>query len=116
MLLDLMPYDIGVSVSYPLPGTKFYETVKESLKTKTNWSDSDDLAMMYRGTYSPSFYRQLHRYIHKLYRREQGFHSLKNIFNTSGSLTATQWRRIFTLPYFIPMSWWNYLRLKRIPG
>ena len=25
MLLDLMPHNIGISVSYPLPGTKFYE-------------------------------------------------------------------------------------------
>ncbi|MCY7409324.1 MAG: B12-binding domain-containing radical SAM protein [Chitinophagales bacterium] len=110
MLLELMPHDIGVSISYPLPGTKFFEMVKEDLKTKTNWSDSDDLAMMYRGTYSPAFYKQLHRYIHKVYRRQQGLQSLKRIFTAPANI---QWRRIFTLPYFIPMSWWNYFTLKR---
>ena len=29
------PDDVGVSVSYPLPGTKFYEAVKSQLGTKT---------------------------------------------------------------------------------
>ena len=46
------PDDIGVSVSYPLPGTKFYDMVKEQLGAQTHWSESDDLAMMFRGTYS----------------------------------------------------------------
>ena len=31
MVMKLMPDDIGVSVSYPLPGTKFYEKVKMDL-------------------------------------------------------------------------------------
>ncbi len=31
MVRDLMPDDIGISVSYPLPGTPFYETVKHEL-------------------------------------------------------------------------------------
>src|SRR5262249_26699172 len=42
------PDDIGVSVAYPLPGTAFYDRVHEELRAKTNWSDSDDLAMMFR--------------------------------------------------------------------
>ena len=68
MVRDLMPDDIGISVSYPLPGTKFYERVKNELGDKTNWRDSDDLAMLYHGPYSTAFYRQLHTVIHKEYR------------------------------------------------
>src|SRR6185503_17928297 len=34
------PDDVGVSVSYPLPGTKFYETVKQQLGAKTRWQES----------------------------------------------------------------------------
>jgi anaerobic magnesium-protoporphyrin IX monomethyl ester cyclase len=30
MILDLMPDEMGISVSYPLPGTKFFEKVKIS--------------------------------------------------------------------------------------
>ena len=48
MLSKLMPHDIGVSVSYPLPGTKFYDIVKSELTEKANWTDSDELLMMYK--------------------------------------------------------------------
>ncbi len=58
------PDDVGVSVSYPLPGTKFYERVREQLGTKTNWSDSEDLSMMFRGAYTDQFYRALHDALH----------------------------------------------------
>jgi anaerobic magnesium-protoporphyrin IX monomethyl ester cyclase len=46
------PDDIGVSVAYPLPGTRFYDTVREQLGSKTHWSDSGDLDMMFKGTFS----------------------------------------------------------------
>ncbi|MCK7529497.1 MAG: radical SAM protein [Ignavibacteriales bacterium] len=35
MVLDLMPEEIGISVSYPLPGTKFYDKRKRSVKGKS---------------------------------------------------------------------------------
>jgi anaerobic magnesium-protoporphyrin IX monomethyl ester cyclase len=58
------PDDVGVSVSYPLPGTKFYELVKAQLGGKTHWQDSDDLAMLFRGTYTSEFYRAIRDLIH----------------------------------------------------
>lgn len=77
MLFTLMPHDIGVSVSYPLPGTKFYDIVKSELSEKANWTDSDELLMMYKGTYSPNFYKKLHRYLHKRFREKQTLRALK---------------------------------------
>jgi radical SAM superfamily enzyme YgiQ (UPF0313 family) len=62
------PDDIGISVSYPLPGTPFFERVKHELGEKQNWVDSQDLAMLYKGPYSTHFYRQLHRVVHKEFR------------------------------------------------
>ncbi len=58
------PDDVGVSVSYPLPGTKFYELVKAQLGPKTRWRDSNDLAMMFRGTYTSEFYRSVRDLLH----------------------------------------------------
>jgi anaerobic magnesium-protoporphyrin IX monomethyl ester cyclase len=58
------PDDVGVSVSYPLPGTAFYERVQEQLGAYTNWSDSDDLAMMFEGTYDGDFYRKVRDLLH----------------------------------------------------
>lgn len=68
MVDDLQPFDIGVSVSYPLPGTKFFENVKNDLNQKSNWTDSDELLLMYRGTFGPEFYKALHRYVHRRFR------------------------------------------------
>jgi len=59
------PDDIGVSVSYPLPGTHFYELVKEQLKTKTHWRESNDLTMMFEGTYMTEFYRTIRDLLHE---------------------------------------------------
>jgi anaerobic magnesium-protoporphyrin IX monomethyl ester cyclase len=68
MVRDCRPDDIGVSVSYPLPGTPFYDRVKIQLGEKQNWVDSSDLAMMYRATYAPEFYRVLHALVHAQFR------------------------------------------------
>ena len=72
MLDHLQPHDIGISVSYPLPGTKFYEKVRNLLGEKQNWTVSDDLAMLYPSTFSPAYYRRLHRWVHKRFRLQQG--------------------------------------------
>jgi radical SAM superfamily enzyme YgiQ (UPF0313 family) len=58
------PDDVGVSVSYPLPGTKFYDRVRKQLGAKTNWKDSGDISMMFQGAYTDEFYRALHDYLH----------------------------------------------------
>lgn len=58
------PDDVGVSVSYPLPGTEFYDRVRRELNGKRNWEHSDDLSMMFHGTYSTEFYRALRDAVH----------------------------------------------------
>lgn len=58
------PDDIGVSVSYPLPGTKFHERVRATMNEKVNWSDSEDLSVMFQSPYTDAFYRALHDALH----------------------------------------------------
>jgi anaerobic magnesium-protoporphyrin IX monomethyl ester cyclase len=65
------PDDIGISVSYPLPGTRFYERVREELGERRNWVDSEDLAMLYHGPFTTDYYRHLHRVVHKEFRLQQ---------------------------------------------
>jgi anaerobic magnesium-protoporphyrin IX monomethyl ester cyclase len=68
MVKNLLPHDIGISVSYPLPGTKFYENVKTQLSAKQNWTDSDELLVMFKGTYPAGFYKELQRLVHYKFR------------------------------------------------
>ncbi len=77
MVRECEPDDIGMSVSYPLPGTKFYESVKVQLGEKQNWLDSADLEMMYQGEYSTAFYRKLHVVLHKEYRARKIWRELR---------------------------------------
>jgi radical SAM superfamily enzyme YgiQ (UPF0313 family) len=58
------PDDIGVSVSYPLPGTVFYDRVQQQLGAKRNWTDSDDLCTIHTAAYQDKFYHALRDALH----------------------------------------------------
>ena len=58
------PHDIGVSFSYPLPGTVFFDRVREQIGPKTNWTDSDDLCLMFTAAYKDEFYLALRNALH----------------------------------------------------
>lgn len=64
MVRSTRPDDIGISLSYPLPGTRFHARVREQLGAKRNWSDSDDLCVMFKGAYTDEFYRSVRDAIH----------------------------------------------------
>jgi anaerobic magnesium-protoporphyrin IX monomethyl ester cyclase len=64
LVRETRPDDIGVSVSYPLPNTRFYESVQQQLGAKRNWRDSADLSVMFRGAYSDNFYRAIRDALH----------------------------------------------------
>ena len=58
------PDDIGVSFSYPLPGTVFFDRVREQIGSKRNWIDSDDLCLMFKAAYKDEFYLSLRNALH----------------------------------------------------
>jgi len=64
MVREVRPDDIGVSVSYPMPGTRFHQIVHEQIGTQANWRDSADLTMMYQGAFPTEFYRALADALH----------------------------------------------------
>ena len=64
LVRETQPDDIGISVSYPLPGTAFHQMVSSQLGPKENWTDSDDLDMMFQGAFTSTFYRALADALH----------------------------------------------------
>jgi anaerobic magnesium-protoporphyrin IX monomethyl ester cyclase len=97
MVRECAPDDIGISVSYPLPGTKFYERVKLELGEKQNWVDSEDLAMLYRGPFPTEFYRILHGRVHYEFRawralRKPSARGLAAIPRNLLGLARSEWR------------------------
>ena len=114
MIKDLVPENIGVSVSYPLPGTKFYDKVKDDLQLKANWTDSDDLAMMFEGTFNSKFYKRLHRYVHKEFRKSQAALFLKTALLNPSSLNWAKLRTILLYFYYGPSSLIDKITLRKM--
>src|SRR4051812_22504578 len=77
LIRDLAPDEIGISVSYPLPGTRFHERVRTSLGEKRNWRESDDLDPLFPGPFSRDFYRTLSRTVHAEFRTRRALRTLR---------------------------------------
>ncbi len=92
LLDDACPDDVGVSVSYPLPGTKFYELVKQQLRGKTHWQDSNDLEMMFQGTYTSDFYRAVRDLLHEQVSLQSRHDASQNGAESHGLKRAVQRR------------------------
>ncbi|HLP51669.1 MAG TPA: radical SAM protein [Chitinophagales bacterium] len=114
MLNECLPDDMGASVSYPLPGTGFYEKVKGDMQNKTNWTDSDELALMFSNTYKADFYKQLHRYVHKNYRLHQGYESIGKLLSSFSNLNYQNLRRAAAIGYYLPTTFLEKQKLKNI--
>jgi anaerobic magnesium-protoporphyrin IX monomethyl ester cyclase len=99
MVRDLMPDDIGISVSYPLPGTPFYERVQHELGERVNWLDSADMAMLYKGPFATEFYRQLHMVIHKDYRSRKSWNEVRALLRNPANLRPGHLRQTAAMIY-----------------
>jgi radical SAM superfamily enzyme YgiQ (UPF0313 family) len=118
MINELLPHEIGISVSYPLPGTAFFEKVKSQLHEKSNWTDSDELALMFRNTYQPAFYKQLHRYVHKTYRKHIAFENIRQLVSHPFKSNLRTIRKALSSLYYMPAAFLDKLKLHQLekPG
>jgi radical SAM superfamily enzyme YgiQ (UPF0313 family) len=111
-----LPDDIGISVSYPLPGTRFHERVAAQLGPQQNWVDSADLAMMYQGPFSTDFYRQLHTVVHKEFRARRGWLKLRQIVTLPAQWRLAHLRELLAIGYrwgTLPLARWRLHRLAK---
>ncbi|OOQ57273.1 B12-binding domain-containing radical SAM protein [Mucilaginibacter pedocola] len=114
MINRLLPHEIGISVSYPLPGTGFYERVKAELKKKTNWSDSDEMALMFTNTFPAPYYKQLHSYVHQNYHKHLAKNSLLKLFRQPSAITKAGLRKALSVFYHTPRTYIEKLKLNRL--
>jgi anaerobic magnesium-protoporphyrin IX monomethyl ester cyclase len=114
MINELLPFEIGISVSYPLPGTQFYDRVKADLKKKTNWTDSDEMALMFTNTFPALYYKQLHKYVHKNYRMHLAKNSLTKLLNTPLQVNWRGLRKALSVLYYTPATYIEKLKLNQL--
>jgi radical SAM superfamily enzyme YgiQ (UPF0313 family) len=84
------PDDIGISFSYPLPGTVFYERVQAELGGKRNWAHSDDLCIMFKASHTTDFYRAVREALHA---EVDSWHS-STVDGSAGAHVQALWRRV----------------------
>lgn len=99
LVRSCMPEEIGISVSYPLPGTKFHERVKRELGEKTNWVDSADLDTMVHSPFPAEFYRALHHLTHKKFGVWKGIDSLRSMVIHPLTIDRRSVRRVAAAAY-----------------
>ncbi|MDB5130559.1 MAG: radical protein [Mucilaginibacter sp.] len=116
MINELLPFEIGISVSYPLPGTSFYEKVKAELKQKTNWTDSDEMALMFSNTYPPSYYKQLHRYVHQNYHQHLAKNSFVKLLRHPLDANSKSLRKALSVFYHAPATLVEKFKLQQLEG
>lgn len=116
MINELLPFEIGISVSYPLPGTSFYDRVKADLKKKTNWTDSDEMALMFTNTFPASYYKQLHKYVHKNYHKHLAKNSLSRLISKPFALNFNSLKKALSFFYYLPATLIERRRLDRLEG
>jgi anaerobic magnesium-protoporphyrin IX monomethyl ester cyclase len=118
LVRECRPDDVGVSVSYPLPGTKFHHAVQQELGIKQNWVDSNDLAMLYRGPYTTAFYRTLHTVVHHEFRLRKTLDELAVAVRHPRRLRPAHARRAVSVlahGLALPVARWRLDRLARAP-
>ena len=117
MVRALMPDEIGISVSYPLPGTPFHDRVVAEMGEHHNWQESADLAMMFRGSYTTDYYRALAAWLHKDHRLRLARNGIAKLLGGShGRSGSIPWRRILLLPWYVTMRRLYRSKMRRSGG
>lgn len=66
MLKETLPDDFSMTVAYPLPGTEFYDLVRDRLAPNHDWEHSAENRMLWRHErYGTAFYRWAQRLVHR---------------------------------------------------
>jgi anaerobic magnesium-protoporphyrin IX monomethyl ester cyclase len=68
---------------------------------------------MFRNTHRPAFYKRLHRYVHKRFRRRQALTEWRSIVRTPLG-KSHDLRRAASVAYYLPAAAIDKIRLQRL--
>ena len=87
LIKRLRPDEIGVSVSYPMPGTAFYEHVKDSMGSQ-NWETSMDNRTLFEAPYKQPFYAAAKELLRSTHSASRAGVVVRDFLRQPGSDTA----------------------------
>lgn len=99
LLFEIKPDTVGISVAYPIPGTKFYELVKQKLRPDINerWEKTGfSYQLLFRSEFPAFYYRNLIKYILKRrsWERKRGRYHFADLMGIG-------WTRLIISPFEI---------------
>lgn len=109
MVRELAPDRIGVSVSYPLPGTAFHDRVAPTMQG-SNWEGSMDNRPLYHAPYGEPFYDAAKRLIQHQHAVARAPDALRTLLRTPGRGPARQVVAAAAHALAMPVSRWRMHR------
>jgi hypothetical protein len=88
--------------------------VKSELQVKANWTDSDELQLMFRNTFQPAFYKQLHRYVHRNFHKHLAWQDVKRTLRNPWTVSFSIFRKAAALAYDVPAVLLEKIKLNRL--
>lgn len=95
LIEELRPDEIGVSVSYPMPGTSFFEHVSSSMQS-LNWSSSMDNIPLFEAPFPAPFYSAAKEVLRSTHSAGFAFPALRAFARSPSQQSA---RRVFGALY-----------------
>jgi radical SAM superfamily enzyme YgiQ (UPF0313 family) len=109
MVRTLRPDDLGISVSYPLPGTPFYENVKDRLLA-TNWQTAMDCTLLFESDYPQEFYTAAREVIRREHAVSEGIKAARALLLGRGG--RRELRRVAATAGHLPRIGWYHLEMQ----
>jgi radical SAM superfamily enzyme YgiQ (UPF0313 family) len=69
LLDDIRPDRLSVSIAYPLPGTEFYDDVRDRIATAAPWSYTNEYPIAYKREYIDIYYKLARSLLYQHWRR-----------------------------------------------
>jgi len=69
---------------------------------------------MFRNTYQPAFYKQLHRYVHKTYRQHIAFENIRQLLFHPFKSDLRTLKKALSGLYYTPAAFWDKHKLLQL--
>ena len=89
LVKKMAPMEYSISIAYPMPGTEFYDEVKERLLPRIEWDESGGEQVLFETEYPDLFYRFAKALTHREYRLGLKFNL--RTFLEAWLLKSTMW-------------------------
>ena len=72
------------------------------------------MALLFHNNYQPAFYKQLHKYVHKSYRKHLSLENLKQLLTDPLRINVPKLKKALSGAYYIPATFLEKIKLNQL--